>query len=75
YNGTEYTETDLALYFEAQGYPTTVFLEPEGKVIEYKYNNYIMKNLPGYFKADEFKKMLKYIRDGKYKNTDLSTIL
>ena len=75
YNGTEYSETDLALFFEAQGYPTTVFLEPDGKIIEYKYNNYTMKNLPGYFKADEFKKMLKFIRDGKYKDTDLSTIL
>jgi len=74
YNGTEYTEAGLALFFEAQGYPTTVFLEPDGKLIEYKYNNNTMKNLPGYFKADEFKKMLKFIRDEKYNDTDLSKI-
>jgi thioredoxin-related protein len=74
YNGNVYTETDLAVYFEASGYPTTVFLEPDGKIIEYKYNSYSMKNLPGYFNAEEFRKMLKYIRDNKYKDTDLSTI-
>jgi len=74
YNGSEYTETELALFFEASGYPTTVFLEPDGKLIEYKYNNYGMKNLPGYFNADEFRKMLKFIRDEKYKDTDLNKI-
>ena len=74
YNGTEFTETGLALYFEASGYPTTVFLEPDGEVIEYKYKNNTMKNLPGYFNADEFKKMLIFIRDGKYKDSDLSKI-
>ena len=74
YNGIEYTETGLALYFEAQGYPTTVFLEPDGSVIEYKYNNYAMRNIPGYMRANEFKKVLKFIRDEKYKDTDLSKI-
>ena len=74
YNGKEYTETELAVYFEASGYPTTVFLEPDGKVIEYKYKDYVMRNLPGYFNAEEFKIMLKFIRDGKYKDTDLSKI-
>jgi thioredoxin-related protein len=75
YNGKEYTETDLAAYFEATGYPTTVFLEPDGKVIEYKYDNYIMKNLPGYFKTNDFIKMLEFIKDEEYKDTDLSKIL
>lgn len=75
YSGKEYTEADLAAYFEATGYPTTVFLEPDGKVIEYKYDNYVMKNLPGYFKTKDFIKMLEYIKDEGYKDTDLSKIL
>lgn len=75
YNGKEYTESDLAAYFEAADYPTTVFLEPEGKVIEYKYDKVTMKNLPGYFKAADFIKMLEFIKDEDYKDTDLSKIL
>jgi len=75
YNGKEYTETDLAVYFEATGYPTTVFLEPDGKVIEYKYDKVTMKNLPGYFKTNDFLKMLEFINDEDYKDTDLSKIL
>ncbi|MCI0449904.1 MAG: DUF255 domain-containing protein [Chlorobi bacterium] len=75
YLNKKYTEQDLALYFEAYGYPTTVFLEPEGNIIEFKYGNTVMKNLPGYFKAGDFRKMLLFIKDGKYKDTDLSTIL
>lgn len=74
YKGTQYTETDLALLFDAQGYPTTVFLEPDGSVIEYKYKDYPYRNLPGYVKARDFKIMLKFIRDEKYRDTDLSTI-
>jgi len=75
YNGKDYTETDLAAYFEATGYPTTVFLEPDGKVIEYKYDKVTMKNLPGYFKAADFIKMLEFINDEDYRDTDLSKIL
>lgn len=75
YNGKEYTETDLAAYFEVTGYPTTVFLEPDGKLIEFKYDKYNMKSVPGYFKTDEFKKILEYFKDGKYKDTDLSKIV
>jgi thioredoxin-related protein len=75
YSGERFTEQDLALFFEVSGYPTTVFLEPDGKIIEFRYNKEIMKNLPGYFKSVDFYKMLKFIRDAKYKDTDLSTIL
>ena len=74
YNNMKYTEQDIALYFEANGYPTTVFLEPDGKVIEFKYDKTVMKNLPGYFGADDFRKMLNFIKNEKYKDTDLSTI-
>lgn len=75
YKGKSYSDSELAVYFQVSGYPTTVFLEPDGKVIEYKYDKYPMSNLPGYYGADDFKKVLEYIRDGKYKDTDLSTII
>jgi thioredoxin-related protein len=75
YRGVEYTESDLAINFQVTGYPTTVFLEPDGKVIEFKYDKVSMNNVPGYFKTKDFKKILEYIKDGKYKDTDLSTIV
>jgi thioredoxin-related protein len=75
YSGKQYTEEELAAGFEATGYPTTVFLEPDGKLIEFNYDKSRMKNIPGYFKAGEFKKILEFIRDEKYKDTDLSTVL
>lgn len=75
YNGKQYSEQDLATLFEVTGYPTTVFLEPDGKQIEYKYDSMKMGNLPGYFKTDEFKKILQYFRDGKYKESDLSLVI
>jgi thioredoxin-related protein len=75
YRGTAYSETDLASLFQVTGYPTTVFLEPDGKVIEYKYDNVKMNNLPGYFKLSDFRKILEYISDGSYSDTDLSTIV
>lgn len=75
YDGKQYTEQELASYFEATGYPTTVFLEPDGKLIELKYDNVILKNIPGYFKAAEFKKILDFVKDGKYKDQDLSKII
>lgn len=75
YGGKEMTESDLALLFQATGYPTTVFLEPDGKIIEFKYNKETMNSVPGYFKASDFKKILNFIADGKYKDTDLSTIV
>jgi thioredoxin-related protein len=75
YNGKEITEADLAVQFQATGYPTTIFLEPDGKVIEYKYNKEPMNFLPGYIKASDYKKILIFIANGRYKDTDLSTIV
>lgn len=75
YNGKQYTEEELSYYFEVFSFPTTVFLEPDGKLINFSYDNYPMKNVPGYIKTDEFKKLLIYFKDGKYKDTDLSKII
>ncbi|KXK50320.1 MAG: thiol-disulfide isomerase/thioredoxin domain-containing protein [Chlorobi bacterium OLB5] len=75
YNGKQYTEEELSYYFEVFSFPTTVFLEPDGKLITFSYDNYPMKNIPGYVKTDEFKKLLIYFKDGKYKDTDLSKII
>lgn len=75
YNNKQYTEEGLAAYFEVTGYPTTLFLEPDGKVIEYKYDSMKMNNLPGYFKTEDFKKILNYFKDSKYKESDLSVVI
>lgn len=75
YNGKSYTGESLAAYFEATGFPTTVFLEPDGKLIEFKYDSFKMKNIPGYFKVDDFMKILNYFKDGNYKDTDLSKLV
>lgn len=75
YNGKSYTSADLSYYFQVDGFPTHVFLDSDGKVIEFKYNGFKMTNLPGYYAASSFKKILKYFIEGKYKDTDLSTIL
>jgi thioredoxin-related protein len=52
-----------------------VFLNSDGSVIEFKYDNFVMNNLPGYYTADEFKKVLEFIKDEKYLDTDLSTVI
>lgn len=75
YKGNQYTCSELSAYFQASGYPTTIFLTSDGNVIEYLYDKFKMNNLPGYYNASDFKKMLQYIKDEKYKDTDLSTIL
>lgn len=75
YLGKDYSAADLAALFEVSGYPTTIFFEPNGKVIEYKYNDQKMNNLPGYYKSGEFKKVLEFMRDEKYKDTDMKTII
>lgn len=45
----------LASQFQVTGYPTTIFLTPDGERLA---------NLPGYVPADKFLLMLRYIGDG-----------
>jgi thioredoxin-related protein len=75
YKGKQYTCSELSAYFQVSGYPTTIFLTSDGNIIEYFYDKFKMNNLPGYYNAADFKKMLQFIKDEKYKDTDLSTIL
>ena len=75
YKGKQYKDSELASYFQVTGYPTTVFLDSDGKVIEFTYDKYKYKSLPGYYTADEFKKVLEYFKNEKYKDTDLSSII
>jgi thioredoxin-related protein len=75
FDGKNYTIADLAKHFNATGYPSYVFLNPDGSVIHFKYNGEEVMNFPGYVEADEFVKMLNYISSDQYKTTDLSKVL
>jgi thioredoxin-related protein len=75
YKGKQYTEEELSLFFDVFSFPTTLFLEPDGKLIEYTYDKMKMKNLPGYFKTEDFKKILNYFKDNNYKDSDLSVLI
>jgi thioredoxin-related protein len=75
YNGKIYKSSEIAALFDVSGYPTMVFLRPDGTVIDFNYDTYKLNNLPGYYKAGDFKKVLEYFRDDKYKDTDLNSIL
>lgn len=75
YNGKQYTSSELSKFFGATGYPTNVFLNPDGSIIKYKYNGEVCSNYSGYVDAAEFEKIIKYIATNQYKDTDLSKIL
>jgi thioredoxin-related protein len=55
YENRAYTSTTLAERFRVTGYPTTVFLKPDGAHLI---------NVPGYVPADRFLLVLRYIGDG-----------
>ena len=75
YKGKQYTSSELSKLFGATGYPTHVFLDPDGTVLKYKYNGDVYNNYSGYVDAAEFEKILKYFATNQYKDTDLSKIL
>ncbi len=66
YNGGEYSEIEIAQMFGITGYPTTVFLMPNGEPIT---------ALPGYVKAEKFLKVLKYIGDDYYEKMKFGEFL
>jgi thioredoxin-related protein len=55
YAAKKYTESSLAARFRVTGYPTTIFLKPNGDHLV---------NVPGYVPADRFLLLLRYIGDG-----------
>ena len=75
YGGKNYTAASLSKFLGATGYPTHVFLNPDGSVIQFKYNGESAGAFPGYLEAGDFEKLLKYFAENKYTNTDLSKVL
>lgn len=75
YSGKEWTASSLSKFLGATGYPTHVFLNPDGSVIKFTYNGESSGSFPGYLDAGEFEKLLKYFAENKYKDTDLGKIL
>lgn len=55
YEGRAFTSRSLAARFGVSGYPTTVFLQPDGDHVV---------NVPGYVDAARFLQVLRYISDG-----------
>ncbi len=66
YNGGEYSEIEIAQMFGITGYPTTVFLMPNGEPIT---------ALPGYVTAEKFFKVLQYIGDDHYQKMKFEEFL
>lgn len=58
YMGKKSTAMQLAGTFGVDGYPATVFLEPDGEMIT---------RVPGYVTADRFAPILKFIGESAYK--------
>lgn len=55
YDGRGYTGRTLASRFEVNGYPTTIFLRPNGEKLV---------NVPGYLPPERFLLLARYIGDG-----------
>lgn len=62
----EITQAALAKAYGVTGYPTTVFLLPDGKFIT---------SVPGYLKPEEYLPMLKYIAEDHYKQMNYQDYL
>ena len=60
YGGANRTHRQFADSFRISGYPTTLFLAPDGS---------LLTQVPGYVKPDQFLGVLRYIGDGHYKTT------
>lgn len=75
YKGKKYSAAELANVLGLTSYPTHAFLTSGGDVIKFKYNGVESSSFPGYVDEGDFKSILIYFRDGKYKDTDLSTVL
>ncbi len=66
YNGKEFTEQEFARALGIDGYPTTVFFQPDSKPIT---------RIPGYMEAKAFANVLNYIGDDHYKTISYQDFL
>lgn len=55
YQGRSFTSRSLAGHFRVTGYPTTLFLRPDGRHLV---------SVPGYVEGDKFLLLLRYVGDG-----------
>ena len=74
YNGKQLVASELAKHFGVTGYPTHVFLNPDGSLIKFKYNGEMTSSFPGYVEAADFEKILKYFANNQFKDTDLAKV-
>lgn len=74
YNGKEFTSSELAKTLGSTGYPTFIFMNPDGSVIKFKYNGDEENNLSGFLGADDFRELLEFFLNENYKSVDLSTV-
>jgi thioredoxin-related protein len=49
-------------------------MNSDGSIIRFKYNGEEVSNLSGFIDETNFAEMLNYFAQGRYKDTDLSTI-
>ena len=66
YEGKSYTERTFAEYFGVNGYPTTLFLKPDGQPIT---------RYPGYADAKRFGKVLSFIGEDYYQKVKFDDYL
>ncbi len=74
YNKKEYISSELAKTLGATGYPTFVFMNPDGSIIKFKYNSEEVYNISGFIGEADFIEMLDFFMQNKYKDTDLSVV-
>jgi thioredoxin-related protein len=60
YDGHDYTLGEFGQALGVNGYPATAFFNEKGEVLTV---------IPGYMKADEFLRVLKYFGEGHYLTT------
>ena len=61
YLGEQRTEQQIARHLGITGYPTLIFMTPDGQVVE---------KIPGYVQASEFTMVLRFIGTGAYKTQE-----
>lgn len=66
FNDRKYTEEGLARSMGVTSYPSTIFIDPDGKTIGYQ---------PGFMEVPLFAGLLRYVASGAYRTTPFETFL